>query len=371
MKKSVLITDGAGFIGSFLTDKLIESGHDVTIFDNLEPQVHNGKVPKYINEKAAFLHEDIREYDAVKKSIQGQDIVVNFAARVGVGQSMYQIKDYVSSNSLGTANLLHALANEKHDVRKMIVASSMSIYGEGSYNCEKCRKAFHDVERSQEQLLKNEWDVKCPTCGTKLQPVPTSETKPLSNSSIYAITKKNQEEMSLNIGRAYGIPTVALRFFNVYGPRQSLNNPYTGVAAIFISRIKNNKSPLIFEDGKQSRDFVSVHDIVQGCILSMEKAADYETFNIGTGKQTSINEIANTLLDLLNPDLDIELANKYRKGDIRNCFADISKIRSKLGYEPKISLKKGMQELLEWSSSQDASDKLDKAFDELKEKKLI
>ncbi|MEK6916964.1 MAG: SDR family NAD(P)-dependent oxidoreductase [Nanoarchaeota archaeon] len=372
MEKKILVTGGAGFIGSFLVDELISKGHEVTILDSLERQVHQGKLPGYLNKNAKFVKGDIRDYDTVKKLIMDSDVVFNLAARVGVGQSMYEVKQYVDTNELGTANLLHALANEEHNVKKSIVASSMSIYGEGSYKCKGCGGEFHNVKRTNKQLEKKQWNIKCPGCGSELTAVGTKETKPLSNSSIYAITKKNQEEMTLNIGDAYGIPSVALRFFNAYGPRQSLSNPYTGVAAIFMSRIKNNNAPLVFEDGEQSRDFISVHDIVQGSVLSMEKSsADGEVFNVGTGNKITLNELSKTLIDIFGADLKPNFPGEFRKGDIRHCFSDISKIKSKLGYEPKVSLKDGMQELVNWSQDQEAKDMVDDAYRELKSKKLV
>ncbi len=372
MKQSVLITGGAGFIGSFLVDELVKLGHEVTIFDNLESQVHNGKIPEYINQKAIFVKGDIRDYNKLKSEVIKADIIFNFAARVGVGQSMYQVKEYVDTNELGTANLMHALANEEHDVKKVVVASSMSIYGEGSYKNPETGKIYHNVSRSLKQLKQGDFEVRDPETGEILEPIPTRETKPLVSDSVYAITKKNQEELTLNVGKAYGIPSVALRFFNTYGPRQSLSNPYTGVAAIFMSRIKNNNPPLIFEDGKQARDFVSVHDIVQACVLAMEKnSANYETFNVGTGKKTSIKEVAETLLKIYGSDIKPIINKEFRKGDIRHCYADISKIKSKLGYEPKIKFEEGMRELVEWSEKQEAKDLVANAYNELKEKKLI
>jgi dTDP-L-rhamnose 4-epimerase len=372
MKKSILVTGGAGFIGSFLVDELIAKGHEVTIFDNLEPQVHQGKMPVYVNAKARFIKGDVRDYQFLKEQIVNSEVIINFAARVGVGQSMYQVKDYIDTNELGTANLLHALANEKHDVKKVIVASSMSIYGEGSYKCEKCDREFYDIERPAEQLKHKKWEMFCPVCGQELLPIPTNENKPLASNSVYAITKKNQEELTLNVGKAYGIPSVALRFFNTYGPRQSLNNPYTGVAAIFMSMIKNNNPPLIFEDGNQSRDFVSVHDIIKGCILSIENSsADYQIFNIGTGKQTTIRQVAEALIDIYGSKITPRFTKEFRKGDIRHCFADISKISSKLDFSPSVDFRQGMEELARWSQDEEAKDRVKDAYNELKDKKLV
>jgi len=371
MSKKILVTGGAGFIGSFIVDRLVEDGHDVRIFDNLEPQVHQGKSPGYLNEKAEFIKGDVCNYDELKKAVEGVEVISHHAAMVGVGQSQYQPKRYVDVNTGGTANLLEILVNEEHDVKKLIVASSMSIYGEGAYQCESCGEISPEL-RGDEQMSKQEWEVHCPSCGKNLKPVPATEEKKLQSNSIYAITKKDQEEMCLNIGKSYGIPAVALRYFNVFGPRQSLSNPYTGVAAIFLSRIKNNNPPLIFEDGLQSRDFISVHDIVDANLLAMESsAADYDYFNVGAGRQITILEIAEILARLQNSDVKPQIVGKFRKGDVRHCFADISKIKSKLGFEPKVGFEDGMKELMEWSAGVEAEDRVEEATEELREKGLI
>ena len=265
------------------------------------------------------------------------------------------------------------LANEENEVKKLIVASSMSIYGEGAYECDNCGGVYPKL-RGEEQLKRREWELRCPNCGEIVKPIPTGEEKPLNPTSIYAITKRDQEEMCLTVGRAYGIPTVALRYFNVYGPRQSLNNPYTGVCAIFSARIKNGKPPLIFEDGLQTRDFVSVHDVVRANILAMESSnANYEIFNVGTGEATNILEIAYALIKLYNKDkeLEPEITNKYRAGDIRHCYADIAKIKNKLGFKPGAGLEEGMKELVEWGEKEEAVDKFDDAHEELKARGLV
>ena len=370
MKYKVLVTGGAGFIGSHLVDKLVEMGHDVVVLDNLEPQVH-AKKPDYLNPKAEYIFEDIRNEDLLSKLLSDVEIVFHQAAAVGVGQSMYEIQRYVEINTMATAKLLDILVNKENSVKKLIVASSMSIYGEGAYKCEDCGEVYPRL-REEEQLKRREWELKCPHCGRVVEPIPTSEEKPLHPTSIYAITKRDQEEMCLTVGRAYGIPTVGLRYFNVYGPRQSSNNPYTGVCAIFSARIKNDKPPLIFEDGLQTRDFVSVHDIVQANILAMEKnSANYEAFNVGFGNAISILKVAEVLIKLYNKNLKPEVTNKYRAGDTRHCFADISKIKSKLGYEPKISFEEGMKELVEWGVKVEAEDKFDEAYQELLSRGLV
>jgi len=365
----ILVTGGAGFIGSHLVDALAEK-HEVVVLDSLEPQVHAEK-PDYLNPDAAYIFGDMRDEAALRKALEGVEVIFHEAAAVGVGQSMYEIRRYVEVNTMATAKLLDILVNEENEVKKLIVASSMSIYGEGAYECENCGEVYPKL-RGEEQLKRREWELRCPNCGEIVKPILTSEEKPLHPTSIYAITKRDQEEMCLTVGRAYGIPTVALRYFNVYGPRQSLNNPYTGVCAIFSARIKNGKPPLIFEDGLQTRDFVSVHDIVQANILAMEKnSANYEALNVGSGNTVSILRVAEVLIKLYNRNLKPEVTNKYRAGDIRHCFADISKIKSKLGYEPKISFEEGMGELVAWGAKVEAKDRFDEAYKELLSRRLV
>ncbi|ODS38355.1 MAG: nucleoside-diphosphate sugar epimerase [Candidatus Altiarchaeales archaeon WOR_SM1_79] len=371
MTHTVLVTGGAGFIGSHLVDKLVEDGHDVKIFDNLDPQVHQYGKPSYLNPRAEFIRGDIRNDDDIRAAIEDIEVIFHDAAAVGVGQSMYEIQHYVDVNTHGTSKLLDILANEEHSVKKIIVASSMSIYGEGAYECNNCGVVYPRL-RSEEQLKAGEWEVKCTGCNKEAKPIATLENKPLHPTSIYAITKRDHEEMCLIVGKAYGIPTVALRYFNVYGPRQSLSNPYTGVCAIFSSRIKNGNPPLIFEDGLQTRDFVSVYDIVRANILVMENSsANYEVFNVGTSNPKSILEIANLLISLYKSNLKPKIVQEYRRGDIRHCYADISKIKSKLGYSPMITFEKGMKELVAWGFKVEAKDYMENAHMELINRGLI
>ena len=288
---------------------------------------------------------------------------------------MYEIQRYADVNMNGTATLLDIVVNE-HDVKieKMIVASSMSIYGEGEYYCPSCNVVKHPLLRSKEQMKERNWELKCPDCGVELQPKATPESKLLHCNSVYATSKKVQEEVTLMIGRAYKIPVVALRYFNVYGSRQSLSNPYTGVCAIFSSRIKNGHAPLIFEDGKQTRDFIHVLDIAKANQLAIERhEADMQVFNVGTGKVRSIKEIAQTLIGLYGKDgkLEPEVVNTFREGDIRHCCADISNIKEILGFEPEISFEDGMKQLVNWAERQKAKDRFDQAQSELKKKGLI
>ncbi len=360
----VLVTGGCGFIGSHLVDKLIEQGHRVIAYDMLEKQVHLGKKPDYLNRYAEYVFADLRSKEKLKKALKDIEIIFHLASQVGVGQSMYQIEKYTSHNACGTAVLLDLLVNNKNKVRKIIVASSMSIYGEGSYRCKTCGIVYPNL-RSALQLKKRDWQMHCPKCKKLLKDMPTPEDKPLFPTSVYATTKRSQEEMCLQIGSAYKIPTVALRYFNVFGPRQSLSNPYTGVTAIFLSRVKNNQPPLIFEDGRQSRDFIYISDLVEANILAMKtKEADYGFFNVGTGKPRSILEIANTIISLCYKDFKPVILNKYRAGDIRHCYADIDKIK-KLGFSPKTSFQEGMKKLILWSEDQKAVDSTCKAQQEL------
>ncbi len=368
MKPRVLVTGGAGFVGSHLVDALIERGYRVRVFDNLEPQVHGRgrRVPEYLNKNIEFVKADIREKKRLREALKNIDIVFHLAAAVGVGQSMYEIERYMSINTGGAAILLDILANERNDIKKMIVASSMSIYGEGAYYCKYCKKEVYPGLRSKAQLDRHRWELKCSACSNILEAIPTREDKPLFPTSMYAISKRDHEEMFINFGITYNIPTVALRYFNIYGPRQALSNPYTGVAAIFSARILNNNSPLIFEDGFQSRDFVHVDDAVRASLLALEKEeANYQIFNVGSGKKLAVLELANILGGKLGFDNEPEILNKFREGDIRHCFADISKIRSRLGFTPKVEFEEGLSELVKWVKKQRAVDRVKIATDEL------
>lgn len=383
--RNILVTGGAGFIASHLVDRLVADGHRVTVYDNLEPQVHGGPenatpsararagLPASLNAGAHYVWGDVRDAEALAKVLEDQEVVYHQAAMVGVGQSMYQVRRYVDVNTMGTVTLLDLLSKGRHKVRKLIVASSMSIYGEGAY-VDHAGAPHYPGLRPESQLARHQWEHVEP--GAKdaqaLRPVPTPETKPLDSTSVYAISKKDQEEYCLVVGRAYGIPTVALRYFNVYGPRQSLSNPYTGVCAIFSSRIKNGNPPVVYEDGHQTRDFVSVHDIVQANVLALKSSsADHESINIGTGRPTSVRDIADTLTRLYGrSDLPLQVENKYRTGDIRHCVADISKARKLLGYEPKVTLAEGMRELVAWGEGVAAVDRFDEASRELTSREL-
>jgi dTDP-L-rhamnose 4-epimerase len=365
MARNILITGGAGFIGSHLTDELIRKGYNVKVFDNLSEQVHGPgqNRPSYLNKEAELIIGDVRDKDALRKAIMGVDSVFHFAAMVGVGQSMYEIKNYTEVNNLGTANLLEILI--ENPVEKLITASSMSIYGEGLYKDDK-GIIKEGVERNTKQFKEKNWEV-YDSAGNKLTPYPTPENKKPNLTSIYALSKYDQEIMSLMTGKAYNIPTTALRFFNVYGTRQALSNPYTGVLAIFASRYLNNKSPVIFEDGLQKRDFINVQDIARACRLTLEiPESDGQVLNIGSGNSYTILEIAEKLAAIMNrKKIKPEIVGKYRVGDIRHCFADISKANMVLGFTPKISLDEGLKELSVWLEEQKADDKVEEASEQL------
>ncbi|HEU0130337.1 MAG TPA: NAD-dependent epimerase/dehydratase family protein [Mycobacteriales bacterium] len=360
----MLVTGGAGFIGAHLAGRLLEEGHTVRLLDSLIPQVHGDTDrPAYLPDDAELIVGDVRDPEAVRKALDGVDRVVHLAARVGVGQSMYEIAEYTSVNDIGTGVLLQALVETP--VERLVVASSMSVYGEGLYTGPD--GAFvPPVDRTRERLAAGQWEPVGPD-GEELTPVPTPETKPPSLASVYALTKYDQERLCLLYGDAYQVPTTALRFFNVYGPYQALSNPYTGVLAIFASRLLNDRPPLIFEDGEQRRDFVSVSDIARACSLALSTPeAAGQVLNVGSGESVSVNEIARRLARILGKEhLAPEVNGKYRVGDIRHCFADITKAGKVLGYRPEVTLEAGMTELAEWLAGQTAVDSVDAAAAEL------
>jgi dTDP-L-rhamnose 4-epimerase len=318
-----------------------------------------------------FIRGDMRNLAHLTQVVKGVEVIYHLAAAVGVGQSMYRIADYTAANTLGTANLLQAILDSRVQPEKIIVASSMSIYGEGEYSCSECGEVAPRM-RSPEQLQNKNWEIACPLCGRTVSPLPTRESKPLHCSSIYALSKKDQEEMVLLFGRTYDIPAVALRYFNIFGTRQALSNPYTGVVAIFASRLMNGNPPVVFEDGSQLRDFVSVHDIVQANLHAMErKEADGMALNIGSGQPISIREIAVELCNTLGVGIPVEITGKYRAGDIRHCFADITQASRALGYQPQVKFADGLKELVAWLGSQSAEDRVADAMQTLEVRGLV
>lgn len=365
MSKRVLITGGAGFIGSHVADEFLREGYNVRALDCLCAQVHGPrrKRPSYLNNEVELQVGDVRDREQVRKALRGCDLVLHLAAKVGVGQSMYEIADYTATNNEGTAVLLEELI--KHPVERLAVASSMSIYGEGMYQ-DSAGRIISGTDRPLEQLRAKDWELRGGD-GQPLVPIPTQESKTPALASVYALSKYDQERICMIFGRAYRQSTVALRFFNVYGPRQALSNPYTGVLAIFASRLLNNKAPLIFEDGEQQRDFVNVEDIARACRLALEvPGASDQVFNIGSGTRSSVREIAARMARVLGKEeVQPEITGEYRTGDIRHCFADISLARDALGYEPRVSFAQGLAELAQWLEGQDVTDRAAQARSEL------
>jgi dTDP-L-rhamnose 4-epimerase len=364
VQERVLITGGAGFIGSHLADELLAQGYRVRALDALVDQVHVGgaRRPEYLDPEVELVVGDIRDADVVRQALGGVDAVVHFAARVGVGQSMYELAEYTSANTAGTAVLLQAVLDRP--VRKLLVSSSMSVYGEGAYETDDGARVDAS-ERTAEQLAGGRWDPVDET-GQPLRPVPTPETKQPALASVYALTKYDQERLCLIFGSAYGLPVVALRFFNTYGTRQALSNPYTGVLAIFASRLLNGKPPLVFEDGLQCRDFVAVSDVARACRLALEaEGANGHAINIGTGRGVAVLEVAEKLAATLGAQMTPEITGRFRAGDIRHCFADVTLARDVLGYEPHVELEQGVAELAEWLEGQVAEDGVERAAAEL------
>jgi dTDP-L-rhamnose 4-epimerase len=365
----VLITGGAGFIGSHTARALLQRGYCVRALDNLTPQVHrSGERPDYLDEDVELIVGDIRDEPAVCRALRDVDAVIHLAARVGVGQSMYEIGEYVSVNSHGTAVLLQALLD--HPVSRLLVASSMSIYGEGLY-VDEAGRPTPACERTRQDLAARRWEPRGAD-GRALRPLATPEDKPPALSSVYALNKYEQERSAVIFGRAYEIPTIAMRFFNVYGPDQALSNPYTGVLAIFAARLLNGKPPMIFEDGGQRRDFVSITDVAQACALALEQdEVDSAVINVGSGESVTVNDVAVRLARLLGKEsLTPEVTGEYRVGDIRHCFADVSRARALLGYESEVCLDDGMAELAGWLEGQAADDRVDQARQELNRRGL-
>jgi dTDP-L-rhamnose 4-epimerase len=359
-----LVTGGAGFIGSHVVRALVARGDEVVILDSLEEQVHGGVAP-VVPAGAELIVGNVGDRVLAARALEGVERVVHLAAAVGVGQSMYEIARYTELNTMATARFLECVVAARPLPLRLVVASSMSIYGEGEYVCAEHGRVAPGP-RAEEQLLARSWEAVCPSCGLVLVPVGTSESKALIPTSIYAINKRDHEEMCLVTGAAYGIPAVALRFFNVYGPGQALSNPYTGVAAIFASRLLNGRAPVVFEDGEQSRDFTHVSDIVQGILLALEsESAGGHALNLGTGQPTSVAQVASVIAAGMGLDIDAVFNEQYRAGDIRHCFADPSRARELLGFTAATSFADGMAELIGWLADQEAVDRVEDATKEL------
>lgn len=374
MNIKVLITGGAGFIGSNLALQLIQKGYDVTVLDNLSEQIHGSEsdLLRSIEGKVTFIKGDVRNRADWERALENQQIIVHLAAETGTGQSMYEVQKYVEVNINGTAIFLDYLVNEKHSVEKVIVASSRAIYGEGKYKCEEHGLIYPD-ERLEKDLVKGDFEPKCTVCHKDLKLQATDENSKIHPSSVYGITKQNQEQMVLNVCQSIGIPAVAYRYQNVFGPGQSLKNPYTGIISIFSTQIKNGNNINIFEDGLESRDFVYIDDVVKATILGIEKdEANFEVFNVGSGEQTTVLQVAETLRDYYNANVDIKVTGNFRLGDIRHNYADLTKIKNKLGFSPDYNFQKGVKIFVDWVNSQEVQeDNYSKSIEEMKAKGLF
>ena len=374
MSKKILITGGAGFIGTHLSKKLTEMGHRVTVLDNLSKQVHGAKkeIDKWLAKYTNFIEGDVRNTKDWEKALDKSQIVIHLAAETGTGQSMYRIKNYNDVNCGGTAILLDIIANTKHSIEKVILASSRAVYGEGKYHC-KFHGYVYPTERSEREMLKGNFELNCPECGGKIKVVPTDENSCMLPQSFYAITKFNQEIMIRNICNSLGVPFVIFRYQNVYGPGQSLKNPYTGILSIFSTRLKNDNCVLVFEDGKESRDFVYISDVVRATILGIEnKKADGKIYNVGSGERISVLEVAKYLKSEFGSETDINITGQFRKGDIRHIVADNNKIKNELEFSPSYSFSRGIKEFVKWAEKQDLEkDELDKSIKDLEERGLI
>jgi dTDP-L-rhamnose 4-epimerase len=364
MTKTVLITGGAGFIASHCATLLLQHNYQVKALDNLDAQIHGAErhPPSYLDRRVELVVGDIRSPKTIRRALADVDFVIHLAARVGVGQSMYEMADYTDVNGRGTAMLLEAMIEraKKRPFERLVVASSMSIYGEGMYRTPD-GGLVHNAERKARQLKRAVWDP-VDEAGRKLEAVPTPESKAPSICSVYALSKYDQERLCLMVGGAYAIPTVALRFFNVYGPNQALSNPYSGVLAIFASRLLNDRPPLIFEDGEQRRDFVYVDDVADACRLALiSDAAIGRALNIGSGSPVSVKDAARLLADTLGVPIEPEITGECRVGDVRHCFPDISEARAALGYRPRTTLAAGLQKLVRWLDGRVAVDRVGEA----------
>ena len=377
MKSNVLITGGAGFIGSNLALALLARGHAVTVLDCLAPQIH-GENPessplyRSIAGKVTFVKGDVTSRDDLLKVLPGIDTVVHLAAETGTGQSMYAIRHYAEVNVGGTALLLDLIANEKFPVRRLVVASSRAVYGEGKYACAE-HGVFHPGARADRDMAEGRFDPPCPACGKPLEMRPTDETSALQPSSVYGVTKLTQEQLVLSVGKALGISAVAYRYQNVYGPGQSLSNPYTGILSIFSTRIRHGKPINIFEDGKESRDFVYIDDVVAATILGIEHPEPLvEVFNVGSGVATDVITIAETLQRHLDGTSEISVSGQYRAGDIRHNIADLDKVRRVLGFSPRVGVDEGLRRFVAWVKGEPVeADRYEESLEELRKKGLF
>lgn len=372
MTERVLVTGGAGFIGSHLVDALVRRGDAVRVLDSLIDQAHPTGHARFLSPDAELIVGDLRDRTTVDRALDSVTVVWHQGGMVGNGQSMYDVRRYIDVNAVGTATLLEAMLARRAQFRRLVVASSMVVYGDGAYQCSEHGRVA-GVIRPLERLRRGAWEPICPRCGQDVAPVPTPEDHPREPTSTYAISKRDQEELALVLGRAHGLPTVVLRYLNTYGSRQSLGNPYTGVAAIIATRLLNGRPPLIFEDGRQRRDFVHVSDVVQANLAAADagEAGLYEAYNVGTGRSVTVLELASLIARGLGVEAEIGPSGEFRVGDIRHCFADVSRAKARLGWQARRELAGGIAELLEWAAGEKPEDRTDGANAELRARRLI
>jgi dTDP-L-rhamnose 4-epimerase len=368
---AVLVTGGAGFVGSHLVDALLGRGERVRVLDNLDPLAHGDGRPPHLSSEAELFVGDLRDPAAVARALEGVDRVFHLGGVVGNGESMVNVRRAVDHNAGGTATLMEALIERRDRIRRIVAASSMVVYGEGSYRCPD-HGVFHPPRRPLAQLRRRDWDPRCPSCGLVAEPVPTREDAPLRPTSVYGITKRDQEELVLVLGRAYGMEAVALRYLNVYGPRQALGNPYTGVAAIFAARVRGGRRPLVFEDGRQIRDLVFVSDVVDATLAAVDAPrAPGHAINVATGRRMSILDLAQRIAAALGSNVEPELSGEHRAGDIRHCFADVSLARELLGFEARVCLDEGLPTLAHWVANEGVAERGDQAVGDLRARGLV
>ncbi len=368
----VLVTGGAGFVGSHLVDALLARGARVRVLDSLLDQAHPGGRARFLTADAELLVGDLRDRDAVDRALDGVTTVFHQGGMVGNGQSMYDVRRYVEVNAVGTATLLEAMLARRAQFRRLVVASSMVVYGDGAYRCPADGEVAR-VERPVERLRAGRWEPVCLRCGREVAPVPTTEDHPLQPTSTYGITKRDQEELCLVLGRAHGLPTIVLRYLNTYGSRQALGNPYTGVAAIIATRLLNGRAPVIFEDGRQRRDFVHVSDVVRANLAAAaaDESACYRPYNVGTGRTTTVLELARLIAAALGRPVEIAPTGEFRAGDIRHCVADPSRAATHLGWRAERRLEDGIAELVGWAAGERPVDRTEAAHAELRDLRLI
>jgi dTDP-L-rhamnose 4-epimerase len=368
----VLVTGGAGFIGSHVVDALVARGHQVIVFDNIDPQAHPSGIPKHVlSSGAGVCIASVTERDSLEMALKGTDAVIHFAAAVGLTQSQYQVKHYLDTNIGGTANLLDIISHG-YRPKKVVVAASMSSYGPGRYFCPRCRKDIYPPPRTDATMSRGNWDQMCPVCDERLMPDATTEDAPLNSQNMYAMSKKVQEEMVLNICKTYDVPAVSLRLYSTYGPRQCQGNPYTGVVAIFMGALRAGRPPVIYEDGGQMRDFIYVSDVVMATIMALESnKGDGQAFNVGSGKPVTIATLAKWIGEELGSDIAPLVPGRYRSGDIRHGFGDVTKLRQTYGWEPRVSLHEGIGRLRKWSEANNPESPPPAVDDEMKKYGLL